>query len=110
MEGSEHIKAAYGATYDRLVALKNTYDPINLFRLNPNIKLAVYAGPHIAGAPCVPTRLVGRGPRQQVRRQVWCRWGGLPIPHLTHAGFVWRDATAQPWVNEATCSTANLHH
>ena len=46
----------------------------------------------------MPARLVGRGPRQQVRRQVWCRWGGLPIPHLTHAGFVWRDATTQPWV------------
>jgi FAD/FMN-containing dehydrogenase len=35
----ERIKAAYdGVTYDRLVALKNTYDPTNLFRLNHNIK------------------------------------------------------------------------
>jgi hypothetical protein len=27
--------------YDRLVAVKNKYDPINLFRHNQNIKLTV---------------------------------------------------------------------
>jgi len=38
-EGIERIKAAYGsAKYERLVALKNKYDPTNLFRLNQNIK------------------------------------------------------------------------
>ncbi len=38
-EGDERVKAAYAApTYDRLVALKNKYDPTNLFRLNQNIK------------------------------------------------------------------------
>jgi FAD/FMN-containing dehydrogenase len=37
-EGSERIKAAYGGSYDRLVALKNKYDPTNLFRQNQNIK------------------------------------------------------------------------
>jgi FAD/FMN-containing dehydrogenase len=26
-------------TYERLVTLKNKYDPTNLFHLNPNIKL-----------------------------------------------------------------------
>jgi FAD/FMN-containing dehydrogenase len=41
IESAEAIKAAYGATYDRLVALKNKYDPTNLFRLNPNIKPTV---------------------------------------------------------------------
>ncbi len=38
-EGEERIKAAYGAPkYERLVALKNRYDPTNFFRLNQNIK------------------------------------------------------------------------
>jgi FAD/FMN-containing dehydrogenase len=40
-EGMERIREAYGASYDRLVALKNKYDPTNLFRLNPNIKPTV---------------------------------------------------------------------
>jgi FAD/FMN-containing dehydrogenase len=38
-EGTERIIAAYGPEkYERLVALKNKYDPTNLFRLNQNIK------------------------------------------------------------------------
>jgi FAD/FMN-containing dehydrogenase len=40
-EGSDRIKAAFGANYDRLVVLKNRYDPTNLFRHNQNIKPAV---------------------------------------------------------------------
>jgi hypothetical protein len=37
-EGEERIRHAYGnEKYDRLKALKQTYDPDNLFRLNQNI-------------------------------------------------------------------------
>jgi FAD/FMN-containing dehydrogenase len=37
-EEGTRIKAAYSDNYERLVALKNKYDPTNLFRLNQNIK------------------------------------------------------------------------
>lgn len=38
-EGEERVRAAYDPkTYERLVALKNKYDPTNFFRLNQNIR------------------------------------------------------------------------
>ena len=38
-EGEDRVRAAYGKpVYDRLVALKDQYDPKNFFRLNQNIK------------------------------------------------------------------------
>jgi FAD/FMN-containing dehydrogenase len=40
-EGTDRIKAAYGASYERLVVLKNKYDPTNLFRHNQNIRPTV---------------------------------------------------------------------
>ncbi|KAA2245257.1 FAD-binding oxidoreductase [Chitinophaga agrisoli] len=40
-EGEERIKATYGNNYDRLVAVKNKYDPGNLFCVNQNIKPTV---------------------------------------------------------------------
>ncbi len=37
-EGEERVRAAYGPNYERLVALKNKYDPTNFFWMNQNIK------------------------------------------------------------------------
>ena len=37
----DHIRAAFGRSYDRLVEVKNRYDPANFFRVNQNIKPAV---------------------------------------------------------------------
>lgn len=40
-EGDERVKATYRGNYDRLVEIKNKYDPDNLFRRNQNIKPTV---------------------------------------------------------------------
>ncbi|MEZ4690560.1 MAG: FAD-binding oxidoreductase [Ignavibacteria bacterium] len=40
-EGEGRIKAAYGENYEKLVQVKNKYDPKNLFRVNQNIKPTV---------------------------------------------------------------------
>ncbi len=37
-EGEDRVKATYRENYDRLVTIKNKYDPNNLFRVNQNIK------------------------------------------------------------------------
>jgi FAD/FMN-containing dehydrogenase len=37
-EGEQLLRDVYGENYEQLVALKNKYDPTNLFRLNQNIK------------------------------------------------------------------------
>jgi FAD/FMN-containing dehydrogenase len=36
-EGSARAKEAHGPNYDRLVTLKNRYDPTNLFSVNQNV-------------------------------------------------------------------------
>jgi FAD/FMN-containing dehydrogenase len=48
-EGDAFARAAYGPNYDRLVALKNKYDPTNFFCMNHNIK-PVQAAPAVASA------------------------------------------------------------
>jgi hypothetical protein len=39
-DDTARVRTAYGANFERLVALKRKYDPENLFRLNPNINPA----------------------------------------------------------------------
>ena len=36
-EGHDRVKASFKHNYDRLVVIKNKYDPSNLFRVNQNI-------------------------------------------------------------------------
>jgi FAD/FMN-containing dehydrogenase len=40
-EGEDRVKASYKGNYERLVSIKNKYDPTNLFRVNQNIKPSV---------------------------------------------------------------------
>jgi FAD/FMN-containing dehydrogenase len=47
-EGQDRVRAAYGDNYERLVGLKNKYDPTNLFRHNQNIAPAAL---HTDNAP-----------------------------------------------------------
>ena len=39
-KGRERVKAAYHDNYDRLVEVKNKYDPANFFHVNQNIRPA----------------------------------------------------------------------
>jgi len=40
-EGEQKVRDSFGNQYRRMVALKNKYDPANLFQLNQNIKPTV---------------------------------------------------------------------
>jgi FAD/FMN-containing dehydrogenase len=37
-EGADRVASAYGENYQKLVQLKDKYDPLNLFRLNQNVR------------------------------------------------------------------------
>jgi hypothetical protein len=47
-EGVDRIRASYRDNYDRLVQVKDRYDPTNFFRINQNIQ------PTAGGAPLRP--------------------------------------------------------
>jgi hypothetical protein len=47
-EGDAFAQAAYGPNYERLVALKNKYDPTNFFRMNHNIRPTIQAKSTVA--------------------------------------------------------------
>ena len=36
--GEDQVREAYGSNYDRLAAIKASYDPTNLFRSDQNIQ------------------------------------------------------------------------
>jgi FAD/FMN-containing dehydrogenase len=40
-EGEQMVQASHGVNYEQLVAIKDKYDPTNLFRLNQNIRPSV---------------------------------------------------------------------
>ena len=56
-EEGERVRAAYGSNFDRLVELKNKYDPSNMFRINQNIRPSTYVMPGIP-SPAVAGRTV----------------------------------------------------
>jgi hypothetical protein len=37
-EGQERVKATYRDNYERLVKIRDKYEPNNLFRVNQNVK------------------------------------------------------------------------
>jgi hypothetical protein len=43
-EDEEQVRASHGTNYERLVDLKNKYDPCNTFQFNANIKPATHRG------------------------------------------------------------------
>ena len=79
-EGTDRIRAAFGTNYDRLVDLKNRYDPTNLFRHNQNIKPRCRQRP----APRRLQSVLPRNRRPSTRRS--------PSSSVTGKSHDWRGA------------------
>ena len=66
-EGEERVRAAYpGATWERLAAVKATYDPDNVFRLNQNIPpggAILTTWPRSTSGPCASMTYCSRRDR-----------------------------------------------
>jgi FAD/FMN-containing dehydrogenase len=58
-EEGERVRAAYGTNFDRLVELKNKYDPSNMFRINQNIRPSKYVMPGIPSPAVSSERIRG---------------------------------------------------
>jgi len=50
LEPEEQVRAVYGENYERLVRIKDKYDPENMFRLNQNIRPTGSVGRDTASA------------------------------------------------------------
>ena len=59
-ESDERVRAAYGGNYERLVDLKTTWDPGNLFRMNKNIAPRAQSGPGASPALPRPDSILGK--------------------------------------------------
>jgi hypothetical protein len=101
-EGQERIAATYRDNYRRLIEVKQTYDPANLFHLNQNIK--PWRGVHRPAArpPCGrgwPGRF--RAPREAATVQVLSRRPRAFRPVLCTLG---RPGSAADPLPEETCT------
>jgi FAD/FMN-containing dehydrogenase len=77
-EGEGKVRASYGINYERLVALKQRYDPTNFFSLNQNIKPSPSSSPvKLSGSPPRPGAPRGESAARlgaAFRQQYFMRW------------------------------------
>jgi hypothetical protein len=83
-EGEAVAREAYGANYDRLVTLKNKYDPTNPFRMNHNIK------PNMQPV-ATRTRPFDLGATNRMPTFTWTMICGSSESRLTYVGWPPRE-------------------